>query len=131
MKGTRCRSRAFGLAVMILWMGATGCASGGTASSSDRSVITREDLVAFSGQTCMDAVRRLRPMWLQVRSVTVSGAHRPAVFLDGTPFGDMYALNQIMTAEVVELRYVTPADATTRFGTGYPGGAILVFTKAR
>jgi len=30
---------------------------------------------------------------------------------------------------ITEIRYLSPSDATTRYGTGYPAGIIEIITK--
>ena len=41
-------------------------------------------------------------------------------------FGSLEALYSMHVNDVTHVRYLSPADATTRFGTGHAGGAILV-----
>ena len=51
------------------------------------------------------------------------------VFVDGMHRGDLDVLNGMDVREVQEIRYHSASDATTRFGTGYPGGIIEIVTK--
>jgi hypothetical protein len=79
--------------------------------------------------SAFDAVERLHRDWLQSRSVTgrsSTGRSYPEVFVDGRPFGPLDSLNQLGTETIEEIRFINPADATTRYGTGYPGGIIEV-----
>lgn len=113
----------------VLWLTGlmivvAGCASsGGGGSSGSRNVLTVEDLAPYAeeGLRTYDAVRRLRPRWLQSR-----GGAPPRVMVDGIQ-GDL----QMPVAEVERVTYLSPADATTRFGTGFPRGAIVVERRAR
>ena len=49
--------------------------------------------------------------------------------MEEAPFGNVNDLRSMDAAEIDELRFLGAADATTRFGTGYPAGAILVFLR--
>lgn len=109
------------------------CASGGASgdASASRNVITAEQLSDMPQGSAYDAVQRLRPRWLQGRGISSvrSGAPELAqVYLDGAPMGGLRALHNITINQVEEIRYLDGRDATTRFGTGHGGGAILVST---
>jgi hypothetical protein len=98
----------------------------------DRNVITREELAATQARTVYDAIRQLRPSFLQPHrtSATSGSAILPAVYIDGTPLGEgLGVLRQMRPDDVLEIRFLSAADATQRFGTGNAGGAILVQTK--
>jgi len=49
--------------------------------------------------------------------------------VDGVAIGQVENLVNVNAISVMEIRYISATDATTRFGTGYVGGAILVTTK--
>jgi hypothetical protein len=55
-----------------------------------------------------------------------TGRSYPHVFVDGRPFGTAESLHQFGTESIEEIRFINPADATTRYGTGYTGGIIEV-----
>jgi len=78
----------------------------------------------------MDAIRRLRPDWLRVRGATstASGASI-VVYVDGIRVGGTEALGSMSIEGVVELRRLSPTDATTRWGTGHSAGAIEVIRR--
>ena len=106
------------------------CASGGQSSgprSGNRNVITAEELQQVDVSNAYQAIQRLRPMWLRSRS----GGGDPAVFIDNVRAGDLNMLETLYLTNIQELRYVSPSDATTRWGTGYPTGAIEVITRRR
>lgn len=120
-----------GLTVLVfaLLVGATGCASGGggassrpPGSSSDHIVQAEFDQVLQL--SALEAVRRLRPQWLQARS-----GHPPQVHVDGTPRGTTDVLSSLRAAEVGDMTFMNASDATTRFGTNYIGGVIIVVTR--
>jgi hypothetical protein len=93
-----------------------------------------------SAQTALEVVQRLRPAMLRsrngsttgnngARSSSASSPNEPHVYFDGQPMGGLRALGEIMISQIREIRYLTPTDATTMFGTGNPAGAIQVFGR--
>ncbi len=116
------------LAVLALL---TACASSGQSGQSggtrrSTNLITSEEWQGQSVTTALDAVRRLRPGWLQPRGQT----GLPAVFRNNARWGDdPRSLENLLLTEITEIRYMNGRDATTRFGTGYPGGIIQVITN--
>ncbi|MCZ6916234.1 MAG: hypothetical protein O7I93_05625 [Gemmatimonadetes bacterium] len=113
------------LAVLALL---TACASSGQSSGTRRStnLITPEEWQGQSVTTALDAVRRLRPGWLQPRGQT----GLPSVFRNNTRWGDdPRSLETLLLTEIAEIRFMNGPDATTRFGTGYPGGIIQVIAN--
>ena len=114
------------LAVVIL---GSACASSGPPDQSrprrNRNLITADELSELSVATAYDAVRRLRPAWLQARGR--SGL--PVVFRNDARWGsDPSSLESIRINGVSEIRFLNARDATTRYGTGFTGGVILVVT---
>ena len=114
---------AFGLAT-----GLAACASGGSGERGPRrdpNLITAEELADFSTVSALDAIRRLRPRWLQGR-----GNMRPRLVLDGARMSSLEdGLQSVQAASVRTMRYHSASDATMRFGTNYIGGAIEVITR--
>ena len=114
---------------LALALGATACVSGGGGGSarpagSSSSRIVEEELVTLHQLSALEAVRRLRPRWLQSRT----GAP-PQVHVDGNPIGNVENLNAVRVADIQDMRFLNAADATTRFGTNYISGVILITTK--
>jgi hypothetical protein len=111
-------------------LAASGCASGGAAGTgaSARGTSTRivqEELTNLNQLSALAAIQRLRPNWLRTRTGTP-----PRVHVDGNfQMGGIETLRTIPIAEIQEMEYLNAADATTRFGTNYVSGAILVRTK--
>lgn len=114
------RIAALGLAVL-----ATGCASGGGAGgeggSSDRYLITAEDLVPYHTQNLYVAVSRLRRFWIQG-----SGGRSPRVFVNGMEMGGAPSLEEYQSDMVTEVRFIQPTQAMTQYGPDYAGGVIQV-----
>ena len=135
------------LIVSAAILAAAGCASssggspGATQQSSStasrargsRDIITQEELANSDVQTALDAVRRLRPNFLQTHggmsSSITQGGQDIVVYVDNTRMGGPSALAQIPINDVKEIQYLSGTDATQRFGTGHGSGAILVTRK--
>jgi hypothetical protein len=95
------------------------------------SVITREQLVSLETMTAYDAIARLRPNWLQSRGPTSlgDGPVLPRVHVNQSRRGDLDELRAMSVTEVESMEFLSPSDATTLYGTGYPGGVIEVLTR--
>jgi len=105
----------------------------GTTSGSSRgpaNLLTRTEIETSGAVTAYDLVRELRPQFLRSRGVLSmddpSGGGYAVVYMDEAFRGDLDALRTIVVEDVVEIRYISPADATTRWGTGHAGGVIHV-----
>ncbi len=118
-------------ALLAITLALAACASGGGAGgdtaarrgSSTR--IVEDELTNVAQLSAYAAVQRLRPTWLRTRS-----GGTPQVHIDGNPQGGgIEALNNLPAAQVQEMVYMNASDATTRFGTNYNNGVILVSTK--
>ncbi|MSR19986.1 MAG: hypothetical protein EXR91_03280 [Gemmatimonadetes bacterium] len=130
-RGLRRASRGILLLVALLLV--DGCASSGTGGGAVRggaNVITRDQL-SQDDENAFLIVRRLRPAWLRPRSQQTPGRSDPAfaqVFLDDQQVGDVDYLYRISAAQIDRIEYMSALDATTRYGTGYAGGLIIVRT---
>jgi len=137
------RSLLVAVAVMV---GASGCASssagtpGATQQASapsrsrgSRDLITSEELAKLDVQNALDAVRRLRPNFLQTHgglsSSITQGPQDVVVYVDNTKMGGPASLAQIPITDVKEIQYLNGPDATQRYGTGHGSGAIIVIRK--
>jgi hypothetical protein len=79
-----------------------------------------------------DAVRRLRPSFLNMIPMATRGAVDPpstVVYLNMQRAGGLEVLELIPVSEIVSIRVVKPMHTTTRFGENLGGGAILVETR--
>jgi len=95
-------------------------------------MISNEELTQIPQGNAYDAIQRLRPRWLQSRGVSSMRTSTPEfaqVYLDNAPMGGLGALRQISVGDIRQIRYLDSRDATTRYGTGHGGGAILVSTR--
>lgn len=128
---TRAHSHLLVAAVLL----ATGCASSGESGPRrSRDVITSEELMEVPHSNVFDAVRVLRPRWLQPRnmgSLRSQAPQTPRVYVDGQFRGDLVELTRFAPNEVEEIRFMNASDATTRFGTNHVAGAIIITTRRR
>ena len=108
---------------------------GGTeaATVGSSGLIVRAQLEEFTGRTAGEAVSRLHRRWLEAtRGGSFSdGPSFARVVIDGTARSDLEELDRIPADAVESMRYLSASDATTRYGTGFPGGVIEVTTRSR
>ena len=90
--------------------------------------------MAVPHSSVFEAVRALRPRWMQARSgATFSSPQRqtPRVYVDGQLRGELDEMWTMLPSEVGEVRFMSASDATTRFGTNHVAGAIVITTRRR
>ena len=131
----------FQLWSLLLVLVLAGCGAAVTASGGGNSNLITNELLREAeaeGLTVYQIIQRNRPRWLRAsRGDTsfgnVAGGAEASDFakvvLDGAPYGDLNALRGLNTVSVESIEYMGASDATTRFGTGYSGGAIIVRTR--
>ncbi len=119
----------------LVWLAAgacTGGSSGAAPAPAPRrgSVITRAELDRVPGASVYDAIRQLRPTWLSRPTAPTGFGENPIMaYVDRQQFGTLADLRNLPTEQVERIEFLSPADATTRYGTGHPSGAIEVTTK--
>lgn len=125
-------------AVLLVAVFLGGCVSGGASPGTDLQRdpdrISPEELQTLPTGTAFDAVERLRANWLRSRSTTITGGsggsvNLPRVFVDDRDFGSLDSLRGFHLDSVAEILFMSGRDATTRYGTGYPGGIIHLRLK--
>ena len=137
--------RARVLMAAILVAVSSGCSSSGgsnTATGAPRAPSRQNDVItaaeiaerAADASNALQIVQKLRPQMLTTRgrfspADSSDAGARPRVVVDGVAYGQVENLVNVNAISVMEIRYISATDATTRFGTGYVGGAILVTTK--
>jgi len=122
------------VAAMLLTLGGgIACASSGEGSLSTRGSgdITREELEATSVDDAMEAISLLRPRWLRARPARTPNDPIPVVgvVIDNMARATRDDLASLPIGQVERISFMSAADATIRFGTGYTGGAIVVTTR--
>jgi hypothetical protein len=112
----------------VLLLTVAGCASAGGAEAGGGGrgdTVTAEDLADVGNVTLFVAIQRLRPRWLRSRG----GSPLPVIFIDGIRRGGPDELRSIPANSVTGVRFLDGRAATTRFGTGFGGGAIEITTR--
>ena len=96
-------------------------------------VIVAEELKRTSATNVYDAVVQLRPQWAAtVRKRSFAEQERVGdrgtviAYVDGVRYGEVDALREVPLLTVQEIRFYDATEATSRFGTGHPAGAIEV-----
>lgn len=108
------------------------CSSSPAGSTRNRHHITLNEIEATHVANAYDVVQALRPEFLRSRGVASIRSGTPeyaVVYIDGVRVGPLGELRRIPREQLEELRYLSGSDATTMYGTGHGGGAILVVTK--
>ncbi len=107
--------------VAVTAFAAQTCASVGQVPAGSRNTgdLTPVDFEGITERDAMGAISLLRPQWLRARNgsatVVVNGQRSSRNQLAEIPIGS-----------IARVTYMTPSDATTRFGTGFFSGAIVV-----
>ncbi len=94
-------------------------------------LIVRAQLMELTDRSAYEAVATLNRSWLRSRrgvSLT-SGPAFARVVVDGVPRGELGSLRQMTIGNIETMRLLSAPDATTKYGTGYPGGVIEVTTR--
>ncbi|HJU75328.1 MAG TPA: hypothetical protein VJ717_16415 [Gemmatimonadaceae bacterium] len=86
-------------------------------------LITRQEIESVPLETIYDVIERLRPNMLRSRGSPIM------VYLNTTLLGEVSTLRGIQASSVRQVEFVSASDATTRFGTGVPGGAIVITSR--
>ena len=107
----------------------------------DANLITADELIEVSDRSVFEAIQILRPGWLRKSGFA---QELPGLIIDNQrytstcPRGpacnavDEFGILQTMRPDEVEtLTLLSASDASTRWGTGYPVGAIVVRTRGR
>lgn len=122
------------LAVVLLLSACTSAqGSGAPRQSRDMSVLSGEELVTQPGSNLYEQIRRMRPNWLRVRGQTSlqPGGVGIVVYSDGVRQGGLSVLRDYLVESVEMVRYLSGAEASSRFGLDHQHGAILVTTRKR
>ncbi len=111
------------------------CASAGSAgsvaSSSDETQrprirgnrITAEHMEGMEALSAMSVIRQLKPSWLRKRGKGV-----PRLMVDGSR-DHISQLEIINVSRIASMTLLSPADATTKYGTGFASGLIELVTR--
>jgi len=120
--------RAAALFVLCVVAGASAAEAQGRRS---RNVITEDEIAKSSAADAYDLIRQLRPAWFSSRGVVSGDVYAGGIvlYLDGIKQNSLEELRSVAIERIKEARFYSASDATTKFGTGHPSGAIEITTK--
>lgn len=106
--------------------------SGSAAPPRSRSTLITFEEMRQRGQTSnlYDLIQDLRPRWLRSRGPdTLLGQQgQVQVHMDGNWIGNVEALRRLAAAGVTSIEWLSPLDASARYGLDHSHGAIVVST---
>lgn len=106
---------------------------GRTTPRSEESLITREELATANASNLFDAIRQLRPRWMDRGGPTAllspSAQSGLMVYVDRVREGGIDALRSIPLTMVESVRFLTASQAEGEFGLDNIRGAIHVITR--
>jgi hypothetical protein len=94
-----------------------------------RFAIVADELRATGINTAFEAVRTLRPEWLNERGSNIIGEQpeeQIQVYLDDVHLGGTARLRDVTTQSIHSMHFLDAASATYRFGAGHSHGVILI-----
>lgn len=124
-----------GLIAVLAGIGGACAARQGGVATSNRNLVTREELAATNSRTVYEALERVRPSWLSSRGpATISNVKESSeavanVYIEGSRMGDVEYLKQVYVSDVHEIRFWTAGEAGARFGMGNPRGVIEIIPR--
>jgi hypothetical protein len=101
--------------------------NGGSSGGSSRTLLMAEDVEMESLQDVYQLIQRHRSLWLRGRGALGP----PIVYLNGQRWGSVQALQDIPASDFFQARLLSPAEATSLYGTGHASGVISVETRRR
>lgn len=117
------------LLALALVVGSACATKGDSSAAGSRDLITAEEIQESGALTAYQAVQDLRPRFLRPGRFNMRASSYPVVYVNDLRLGGLDELRRIRSADVYSIRYLSGPDATTRFGTGHSGGALLVTTR--
>jgi hypothetical protein len=122
---------AFFLASLAACAGSSGPGTG--SASGNRDVITLAEIRETEAVTAYQIIQELRPRWMNrnrgERTFFEDGADFAQVVVDGMPPREFNFLHELPREVILEIRFLSPRDATFKYGTGYNAGVLEVTTK--
>lgn len=122
------------LLLLMATVSSGGCATQGTMGGAGASILTLEDMERSGANNLYDAIDRLRPRWLQVRSSRSLGLPHEVVVYRGPSFlGGVDVLRGYPVGTVTHVEYLDSAEAAatlTGYGSRHLEGAIILHWRA-
>lgn len=120
-----------GWRLLVAVLMVAGCASGGgSATRSTSTELTRDEIASINVGNLYDAVQRLRPRWLEVRSERSFNTLTEVVVFEGNSLlGGPESLRDLTPTSIERLRYVDGVRASATLpglGSRQVQGAIVI-----
>lgn len=130
------RTRLATLALLVPLVAGCAAATGPAGGTPPREAnrLRVEEIRQAQAQNGFELIRTLRPLWLQGRGSNSLGSSRGGevvVYLNGSRAGTPEILRQIPSRDFWEALFLSPSEATARYGTGHTRGAIVISTLPR
>ena len=133
MRENRSRPSPLARSLVVLAIVVLG-ACGGTrhaSASRDPVVISRAEVATSTGVNAYEIVSQLRPGFLHGRghtSVLLTDRDLPVLYVDDVLLGSVERLREFAPRQIDEIRYLSASEAQVKWGSGHPGGVILLRT---
>lgn len=122
--------------VLAVALAVGGCASAERSGTRNSDVITMETIQYSTASNVFQLIQSERPAWLRRRgAITMRTGEEGLedtpiiVYVDSGRFGTLADLTSLSLQGITEVRRLSAADATQRYGTGHPRGAIVISTQ--
>jgi hypothetical protein len=131
------RTYVIAAALMLTACFSLSCSSGRSAtqgpSLGNQNELTLEQIRASDARDALEAVERLRPLWLRTRSPSsVNAPNTILVYLNDTRLGGIAALRGYPLEGITGMTYLSASEAAnklSRVGTAVVDGAIVLSTR--
>jgi len=131
------------LAMLLLLVSCHPRAIPAGSASSDRMLITQQQIERSGARTAWEALKRLAPQFTfrETRNGQPGGLGRrgrssillsdaPLVFVDGAELADFRSLNQIPASTLLSIEILNGIEGTSYYGSNAVSGVILFKTKS-
>ena len=106
-----------------------GTAGAAPASRRDRSVLSRQEILATNYTNAYDVILALRGNWLRTRSAESFGKSSAVqVYLDTQRLSGADELKSMAPTNIASIRFFDPITASARWGMDHGAGAIFIVT---
>lgn len=99
-------------------------------TSSDRNVITEEEIRSIPANNLYELIQKLRPNMLRSHGQSSLGGNSTSdyavVFVEGRSYGDIGSLRSLVPNQISMVRYYESTDAAGKFGVINGSGVIDV-----
>lgn len=88
-------------------------------------VLTAGEIALTGARDAHAAIEAARPAWLAAGG-PLAATDRVQVYVEETRYNDVLELRRIRVSAIREIQYMNGPEATSRYGAGHTGGALIV-----